>query len=408
MFSVLRLRPNFVLLSSLSLAAAGIFAAGCTPQLTPAERDHLGQYDYLVYIGTNVAKEQAKTIYLYRLNTSTGTLTPVSAQWGGASPTYLTMDTGHRFMYAVSETQTFQEWVSSGGVSALTIDQRTGALTLLNQMPTRGASPCYVSLDRTEKSVLVANYVGGNVALLPRQLTGQLAAPTDDDQHQPPTGPHKNQDKPHAHCIIPSPDNRYAFAVDLGTDHVYRYQLDPVHNKLGTPGVVAFAAKPGAGPRHLTFHPNGRWAYLENELNSTVTALAYNAVEGRFDELQTLTTLPAGYTGENSGADVHVSPDGRFLCTSNRGDNSLAVFAIDENNGQLTLVQHVSTLGKTPRNFSFDPSGRVLLVANQNSNDVFVYRVDKQSGRLTYSGQSVQVPSPMFVEIVPDFTKQKQ
>jgi len=395
---------TFLRLGRLSLAVAGLLAAGCAPKLTSAINPDAS--DCLVYIGTNVAADQAKTIYLYRLNTSVGTLTPVSAQWGGASPTYLAMDAGHRYLYAVSETQTFQEWAKSGGVSALAIDQRTGALTLLNQMPSRGASPCYISLDRTEKNVLVANYVGGNVNLLPRQLNGQLAAPTDEDQHQPPTGPHKNQDKPHAHCIISAPDNRYAFSVDLGTDRVYRYALDPEHNKLGNPAVVAFAAKPGAGPRHLTFHPNARWAYLENELNSTVTALAYNATTGSFDELQTLSTLPAGFAGENSGAEVHVSPNGRFVYTSNRGDNSLAVFAVDEASGRLSLVQHISTQGKTPRNFALDPSGQVLLVANQNSNDVFLYRVDKQSGRLSATGQSVQVPSPMFVEIVPDFTKQ--
>ena len=403
MFSPLRFRPNFVLISFLGLAAAGLATIGCAPQL--ASTAGLDGHDYLVYIGTNVAGPQENTIYLYRLNASTGALTAVSAQKGGAQPTYLTLDAEHRYLYAVSETQTYQAFVNSGGVSALAINQRTGGLTLLNQMPSLGASPCYISLDRTGKEVLVANYAGGNVALLPRQLTGQLAAPADNDLHQPPTGPHKNQDKAHAHCIIPAPDNRYAFAVDLGTDKVYRYALDLAHNKLGKPAEAAFTAKPGAGPRHLTFHPNGRWAYLENELNSTVTALLYNAQEGSFQEIQTLSTLPAGFTGENSGADVHVSPDGRFVYTSNRGDNSLAVFSVDENSGQLTLEQHISTQGKTPRNFALDPSGRILLVANQNSDNVLTYQVDKRTGRLTLTGQSVRVPSPMFVAVVPDFTR---
>lgn len=364
-----------------------------------------GSAGYLVYVGTNVTSDQENTIYLYRLDAGTGALTPVSAQKGGAQPTYLTMDASHRYLYAVSETQSFQGRANSGGVSAFAIDQRTGALTLLDQQPSLGASPCYISLDRSEKNVLVANYSTGNVALLPRQPNGQVAAPTDSDQHTGPLGTHKNQDNPHAHCIIADPANRYAFAVDLGTDKVYSYRLDPAHGKLGTPATAAYTAQPGTGPRHLTFHPNGRWAYLENELNSTVTALSYNAAAGTFQEIQTQTTLPAGFAGDNTGSDVHVSPDGRFVYTSNRGDNSLAVFAVDGGSGRLAPVQHVSTQGKTPRNFALDPSGRVLLVANQNSGDIYTYRVDKQTGKLTPTGQSVQLPSPMFVQVVPDFTK---
>ncbi len=396
-------RRKLVFVNWLAMAATGLVVAGCATK--PAGTTSTTKRGCLVYVGTNVASDQENTIYLYRLDTSTGALTAVSAQKGGAQPSYLTMDAAHHYLYAVSETQSFKGTANSGGVSALAIDPRTGALTLLDQQPSLGASPCYISLDHTEKSVLVANYVGGNVSLLPRQANGQVAAPTDSDQHEPPTGPHKNQDKPHAHCIITSPDNRYAFSVDLGTDKVYRYQLAAKDGKLGTPATVAFAAQPGAGPRHLTFHANGRWAYLENELNSTVTALAYNAAAGTFQEIQSVTTLPAGFTGENSGADVHVSPDGRFLYTSNRGDNSLAVFAIEGGSGRLTLVQHVSTQGKTPRNFALDPSGQVLLAANQNSDNVFTYRIDKQTGKLTATGQSVSLPSPMFVEVVPDFTK---
>lgn len=395
-------RPIFLHLSALGLATAWL-AAGCATR--PTSTAAKAGAGYLVYVGTNVTSDQENTIYLYRLDASTGALTPVSAQKGGAQPTYLTMDAGHRYLYAVSETQSFQGRANSGGVSALSIDQHTGALTMLDQQPSLGASPCYISLDRSGKNVLVANYSTGNVALLPRQANGQVAPPSDSDQHQPPLGPHKNQDTPHAHCIITDPANRYAFAVDLGTDKVYSYRLDPAQGKLGGPGTPAFTAQPGAGPRHLTFHPNGRWAYLENELNSTVTALTYNATAGTFQEIQTQTTLPAGFTGDNTGSDVHVSPDGRFVYTSNRGDNSIAVFAVDASSGRLTPVQHVSTQGKTPRNFALDPSGRILLAANQNSGNVFTYQVDKQTGKLTPTGQSVQLPSPMFVQVVPDFTK---
>ena len=388
----------FVPLAGVALAT---LLSGCAGTRTGAKADR----GYLVYVGTNVAGDQANTIYLYRLNPATGALTPVSAQPGGSQPSYLTLAPDHRHLYAVSETGTFRGRENSGGVSAFAVDARTGALTLLDQQPSLGGAPCYISLDRTGHDALVANYGGGSVALLPVQPDGALAAPAATDEHQPPLGPHPNQNHAHAHCFLPAPDNQYAFAVDLGTDKVYGYQLDAAGGQLTPRPTPAFAARPGAGPRHLTFHPNGRWAYLENELNSTVTALAYNAQAGTFQEIETQTTLPAGFAGENSGADVHVSPDGRTLYTSNRGDNSLAVFHIAAADGRLTLVQHVSTQGKTPRNFTLDPSGRLLLVANQNSDNIFTYRVDKQSGKLTPTGQSVSLPTPMCVAVVPDFTQ---
>ncbi|UOQ64409.1 lactonase family protein [Hymenobacter volaticus] len=250
---------------------------------------------------------------------------------------------------------------------------------------------------------MVANYMGGNVSVLPVQTDGRVGAPTAMDQHQG-SGPHKNQNVPHAHCILPDPANKYSFSVDLGTDKVYGYQLDPATGKLTNNPAPAFTTKPGAGPRHLTFHPNGRNAYLINELNSTVTALAYDASKGTFSEIQTLSTLPADFVGDNSCADIHVSPNGKFLYASNRGHNSIAVFAID-NNSNLTLIQHESTQGKTPRNFTLDPAGRLLLVGNQNSNNVFTYHVDQKSGKLRPTGQSIEIPSPMFLFVTADFTQ---
>lgn len=358
--------------------------------------------DYLVYVGTNVAGEQDNTIFLYRLSPATGSLTRVSAQHGGPSPTYMTMASGRRFLYAVNETQTWRG-AKSGGVSAFAVDPHSGDLKLLNQQPSNGASPCYISLDHTGKNALVANYMSGTVSLLPVAADGQLGTPVT-DQHEG-NGPHKNQNGPHAHCLIPDPANAFAFAVNLGTDQVYAYRLDAAKGQLTRLPVPAFVTKPGAGPRHLVFHPNGKLAYLVNELNSTVTALAYDAAVGRFRELQTVSALPASYTGENSCADIHVAPNGLFLYASNRGHNSIAVFAIDSANGTLAPVQDVDTQGKTPRNFALDPSGRLLLVANQNSNNVVTYRVDPQSGLLTPTGQTVEVPSPMFLQVVEDFTR---
>lgn len=397
MIFLTRSRLNLLTATGLLLADA---LAGCT-QTAPSVAPGSG---YLVYIGTNVAAEQENTIYLYRLNPATGALAPVSAFKGGSQPSYLTIDAAHRHLYAVSETGTFRGQANSGGVSTLAVDGRTGALTLLSQQSSLGASPCYVSLDHTGHNALVANYLGGNVALLPLQADGQLGPATATGQHQPPVGPHPNQTTPHAHCLLPDPANRFAFAVDLGTDKVYGYRLDAAQHRWQAASAPAFVTKPGAGPRHLAFHPNRRYAYLVNELNSTVTALAYDATAGTFHELQTLTTLPAGFAGQNSGADVHVALDGRFLYTSNRGRNSIAVFAIDAE-GRLAPVQDVDTQGQTPRNFTLDPSGRILLVANQNSNNVFTYRVDKQTGKLTPTGQHIDVPSPMCVAVVPDFTR---
>ncbi|WP_310394981.1 lactonase family protein [Hymenobacter sp.] len=396
--SFLRQRLSFARFSLVLAAVAFAGTSGCTRR--PGTD---GAKDYLVYVGTNVASEQENTIFLYRLSPATGALTRVSAQRGGANPTYLAMPAGRRFLYAVSETQTFRG-AAGGGVSAFAVDPRTGALTALNQQPSAGASPCYVSLDRTGKAALVANYSAGNVSLLPVAADGQLAAPSATAQHTG-SGPHPNQTSPHAHCFIPDPANAYAFAVDLGTDQVVGYRLNPAAGQLTRQAEPAFVARPGAGPRHLVFHPNGKRAYLINELNSTVTALAYDAAAGRFRELQTVSTLPAGYAGPNSCADIHVAPNGLFLYASNRGHNSIAVFAIDSGSGVLLPVQDVDTQGQTPRNFSLDPSGQVLLVANQNSNNLVSFRVDPQSGQLTPTGQTAEVPAPMFVQVVEDFTR---
>ena len=389
-------RPHLIRFGGLFLLL--VAAAGCTRR--PGGP---GTRPSLVYVGTNVGTADANTIFLYRLAPATGVLTRLSAQPGGPNPTYLTMDAGHRRLYAVNETGTFRG-ASSGAVSTFAVDQRTGALSLLNQQPSNGASPCYVSLDHSGRTVMVANYMGGNVSLLPVGTDGALAAPTATDQHTG-AGPHPNQTGPHAHCIVPDPANAFAFAVDLGTDQVVGYRLDAAHGQLTPLATPAFVARPGAGPRHLTFHPNGRRAYLINELNSTVTALDYDAATGHFRELQTLSALPAGYAGANSCADIHIGRDGRFLYASNRGHNSIAVFAIDAGAGTLTPVQDVDTQGQTPRNFALDPSGHLLLVANQNSNNLVVFRIEPNTGLLAPTGQTVEVPSPMFLQVVEDFTR---
>ena len=357
--------------------------------------------NYLLYVGTNVSSDKENTIFIYRVSAATGAFNRVSAQWGGSNPTYLALGAKRNFLYAVSETQSFRGAVS-GGVSSFAVNQRTGALTLLNQQASNGTFPCYISLDNKGQAALVANYGSGTVSLLPVAADGHLGLPVS-DQHTG-SGPHPNQQGPHAHCLLPDPTNTFAFGVNLGTDQVVGYRLGAAAGQLTRQPQPAFAARPGAGPRHLVFHPDGQRAYLVNELNSSVTALAYNAAAGQFREVQTASTLPIGYAGLNSCADVHVAPNGRFLYVSNRGHNSIAVFAIAARTGMLSPVQHVDTQGQTPRNFTLAPTGNLLLVANQNSNNIVAFRVDEKTGQLTATGQSVEIPSPMFLLMTPDFT----
>ncbi|WP_181306025.1 lactonase family protein [Rufibacter sp. XAAS-G3-1] len=355
----------------------------------------------MVYVGT-YAKPDAESIFAYRLNEETGALTRVLAVKGGENPSFLTLDADRKFLYAVNETTEY-EGQKSGAVSAFAIDQKTGDLTFLNRQPSLGGAPCYISLDHKNKVALVANYMGGNVSAFPVQSDGRLGASSDIGQHQG-KGPRPQQDAAHAHCIIPDPNNQFALAVDLGIDQIISYKLDNQNGKLERQAQPAFKAQPGAGPRHLTFHPtNKRFAYVINELNATLTTFTYHPATGTLTQIETVSTIPADYTGENACADVHVSADGKFLYGSNRGHNSIVVFAIHPTTNKLTLVEHVSTQGNWPRNFTFSPSGKILLVANQRSHNITTFKVDTQTGKLTYTGNSAPVPSPVYVQVVPVF-----
>ncbi|WP_426492316.1 lactonase family protein [Hymenobacter sp. 102] len=382
-------------LYTLSLSAAG------TALLPACLRAGAGSAAdaYLVYVGSYGPAEQ-DNIWLYRLNPTTGALTRVAGARGGAAPSFLTVDARHRRLYAVNEVDNYQN-TPNGGVSAFAIDPGTGGLTLLNQQASGGTIPCYISLDKAGRHAFVANYGTGTVAALPLTTEGQLQPAASVDQHTG-HGPHKNQSNARAHCILPDPAGKFFFAVDLGNDTVYGYTLSST-GQLVRQAAPAFQAKPGAGPRILTFHPSRPLAFLINELDSTLTALAYDARQGTLREIQTVPCLPPDFTGWNACADVHVSPNGRFVVGSNRGHDSLVVFALDEATGRLTLVEHVKLPGKTPRSFTFDPSGRVVLVAHQQSNTIVSYRADARTGRLTPTGTSVELPSPVCLQVYPDF-----
>ena len=348
-----------------------------------------------LFIGTYTSTT-SEGIYVYRMNSETGQLTKFSSI-KSENPSFLTLDRSNRFLYAVNELPQF-EGKAGGAVSAYSIDGK-GNLEFLNQQPSMGADPCHLTVDRKRSSLLVANYTGGNVALLPILKNGTLGPATDVKQHEG-SGPKEQQKGPHAHCIILDALERHALAADLGSDKVMIYRFDPATRTL-RPGKQLWASLPaGAGPRHLTLHPNGRYAYVINELDSTMTTLRYNATAGTLATIDTVSTLPTGFAGTSYCADVHVSSSGKFLYGSNRGHNSIVVFAIDERTGIPSLVEHVSTEGNWPRNFVIHPTGRFLLVANQRTDNVVVFRIDSRSGRLTPAGESAKVPVPVCLKFL--------
>jgi 6-phosphogluconolactonase len=356
----------------------------------------------MVYVGT-YADAERESIFLYRLNPQTGELNLVKGFRGGKKPSYMTFDEQRHYLYVVNEREEY-EGKESGAVCAFSVDQQTGYLKLLNRVPSLGGEPVHITMGQEGKAVLMANYKTGNVAVFPVQENGRLAEASDLRQHEG-AGPNKDrQESAHAHYIAFSPDRRFVFVVDLGMDKVLRYRLDPDKGTLTpTEQPVAYAAEPGTGPRQLSFHPNGRYAYLIHELKSIVTALSYDSESAAFSEMQTIATVPEGFEGKNKCGGIRVSPDGRHLYGSNRGHNSMVVYSIDESSGKLTLVEHVPSGGDWPREFAIDLTGNVLLTANQRSDKIASFKIDKATGCLTASGHQAEVEKPVFLQVVPAF-----
>lgn len=353
------------------------------------------------YVGTYTTGRKSEGIYLYNLDQTSGELRHLSTTTGVVDPSFISISPDRRFLYAVNELEDFGG-KKSGAVSAFAIDRRTGVLKFLNQQPSMGASPCYIIVDHSGKFVLVANYSGGNVAVFPVNKDGSLGGLTDLKQDSG-KGPNaERQEGPHAHCIELDPAGRFAYLCDLGADKIMIFRFES--GKLIPNRVPWFAAKPGAGPRHLTFHPGGKFVYVINELHATVTALVQDRSTGELKEVQTLPTLPANFTDPDTSADIHVSPDGQFLYCSNRGHDSIAAFKIDQRTGELSFIAHEPTGGKTPRNFAIDPSGEFLLVANQNSDNIVTFRRDSKTGRLTPTGHVAEVPAPVCLKFTTPFS----
>jgi len=360
--------------------------------------------DVLVYVGTYTGKG-SEGVYVYRLDSSTGALTYVSKTAGLENPSFLAIDPRGRCVYAVRESGG-SAGRKGGAVIALSRNPATGELTILNEQPSGGQGPCYITVDRDGRFLLVANYGSGHVAILPVADDGRLQPAGSVVQHEGSSVNPTRQKEPHAHCIVLDAGNRFALAADLGIDKIMVYRFNSEPGKL-LPNDPPFAqSKPGSGPRHIAFHPNGKYVYVIEELSSTVTVFAYDADSGTLKPFQAgdakccVSTLPEGFQGTNTCADIHVHPSGRFLYGSNRGHNSIAIFAIDDKTGGLRLLGHEPTQGKTPRNFAIDPSGTFLLVANQDSDTIVSFRINQEVGTLTATGQVCRVSMPVCLKMV--------
>lgn len=345
-----------------------------------------------LYVGTYTSGK-SEGIYLYRMNSLTGELRRLDSTTRSVNPSFLVIDQSRKYLYAVNEVADF-EGQRSGAVSAFSIQPGGGKLTFLNQQPSLGADPCHLSLNREGKLLFVANYTGGSVSVLPVRSDGSLGPATDSVQHQG-SGIREQQKGPHAHCIILDRSEKYALAADLGTDKIAIYRVDSKAGKLRPNSLSLSMLRAGAGPRHMTFHPNGKYLYVINELDSTMSAFAYDARNGILNLIQTLSTLPADFSGTSYCADLHISPDGRFLYGSNRGHDSIVSFSIDARTGRLQKLEHVSTGGKWPRNFAIDPLGRFLLVANQRTDSVVTFSIDRHTGRLKPTDHVAEIPVPV-------------
>jgi 6-phosphogluconolactonase len=375
---------NFSRRQFLKISGVGVVGAASRPMFA-----HTTQ-DLLLYAGTYTSGK-SEGIYIYRMDQMTGELRRAGSA-KSENPSFLAIDTARRYLYAVNEKP-------EGTVSAFRIDRQTGELSLLNQQSSAGADPCHLTVDSRGKSVLVANYTSGSLAVLPIQRGGVIGEAIDVKQHEG-SGPREQQKGPHAHCIKLDRPNRYAFAADLGIDKLMIYRFNAGAGKLEAAKQSSAFLHAGAGPRHFTLHPNGKYLYVINELDSSLTTFKYSAVQGTLTAFETVSTLPRDFSGLSFCADIHVSKSGRFLYGSNRGHNSIVVFAIDPRSGRLNLVEHVSTEGKWPRNFTIDPTGKFLLVANQHTDNVVVFRIDAQTGRLTPAGQGAEIPTPACLQFL--------
>ena len=359
--------------------------------------------DMLVYFGTYTGeKSTSRGVYVSRLDGTTGALTPPELVAETPNPSYLAVHPTSAWLYAANEVRSFGD-KETGSVSAFAVDRTTGRLSPLNQESSGGRGAVHLIVDNSGRNVLVANYGGGSVAVLPIGSDGALKPASAFVQHTGSGFDPRRQSAPRAHSINLDPGNRYVYVPDLGIDKVMIYRFDGERGALVAGDPPFAAVRPGAGPRHFAFHPGGRFAYVINEIDVTLTAFTADSTRGALSELETVSTLRLGEAVQPgySTADVQVHPSGRFLYGSNRGHDTIVVFAIDPKSGRLSYIEHESTRGSGPRAFGIDPTGRYLLAANQRSDSVVVFRIDQQTGHLTPTGHTVSIGSPACVKFVP-------
>jgi 6-phosphogluconolactonase len=358
--------------------------------------------DLLVYVGTYTGKgdKASKGIYVMKLEPATGKLSAPELAGEATNPSFVAFDPTHKYLYAVGEVDSFGG-KKSGGVSAFAVDPTSGKLTLLNAQPSGGRGPAFVAVDPTGKAVLAANYGSGSFACLPVSADGKLGEPASVVQDAGKGPDAKRQEGPHAHSINVDPSGKFALGCDLGLDKVFVFKLDPAAASLTANDPPAGTVAPGAGPRHTSFHPDGKHAFVINEMGNTITVFRWDAAKGTLTEVQSVPTLPAGANaGGNTTAEVVVHPSGKFVYGSNRGHDSIADYAWDAAAETLTPIGHTPTGGKTPRNFNIDPTGTWLLAANQGSGTVTVFRVDAATGKLTATGESAAIDKPVCVKFL--------
>jgi 6-phosphogluconolactonase len=345
-----------------------------------------------IYVGTYTQKEphvdgKAEGIYIYEMNPSTGALTYVSTSPKSVNPSYVVVHPNGKWLYAANET-------ADGKVSAFTINRDTRKLGFINAVSSEGNSPCYVSVDQSGKFVMVANYGSGTIALYPINDDGSLKEATSVVTHQG-KGPDSRQQGPHAHMIRTGNDS-YVYAIDLGIDKVITYKID--NQKLVKTSEYNTIA--GSGPRHIDFHKNARWAYVVNELNGSIEACSIDAQTGALKRMQVISTLPAGETRKAGCADIHLTPSGKYLYATNRGEiNNIAMYSVDQKSGMLKLIGHQSVKGRTPRSFLIDATGTFLLVANQDSDNIITFKINAENGKLTDTGIETKVPTPVCLRL---------
>jgi 6-phosphogluconolactonase len=376
------------------LSALGLLLAGAS-MVSAADSAKPGKT--WVFIGTYTGAK-SKGIYRCEMDLATGKLGEPELAAEVANPSFLAVHPSRRFLYAVGEMEQFGG-KKGGAVSALALDPKTGKLELLNQGSSGGAGPCHLVVDRAGKHVLVANYNGGSAAVLAVGADGKLGETTAFQQHRGTSVDKSRQEAPHAHSINLDAANRFAFVADLGLDQVVVYRYDPEKGTLTRAEPAAVA--PGSGPRHFAFHPDGKHAYVINEMANTVTAFTYDPESGTLKPVQTVPTLPEDFKGKSWTAEVQVHPSGKFVYGSNRGHNSIAVFSVNPRTGELTPASHQAENIKTPRNFGIDPTGNYLIVANQDGDSLVVFHIHPKTGALEPTGQTVKVPVPVCVKFVP-------